>query len=48
MDLGIDYRYAGVLLALHWSLTQGAWKLSINSLVAYLLAGCLLNEGARE
>ena len=53
MDLGTDYcYYAGVLLVLLRSLTQGVrWVFGeidvVACLVACLLAGCLLIEGAR-
>ena len=53
MDLGADYCYAGVPLGLLRSLTRGASRMlgsysCLCSLLACLLAGCLLNEGARE
>ena len=51
MDLGgTNYCYAGVLLALLRSLTQGAtgtWRDVVACLVACLLAGYFVNEGAR-
>ena len=54
MDLGTDCCYAGVLLfLLTWSLTQGARRMlgiysCFDKLLACLLAGCLMNEGARK
>ena len=55
MDLGTDYSYAGVLLALLTrSFTQGAWRMlgryTVVASISFLRAcfGCILNEGARE
>ena len=48
--LATDYCYAGVLLALLRSLTQGVRRElgEISCLLSCLLAGSLLNEGARQ
>ena len=50
MDLGTDYCYAGVLLDLLRSLTQGGRRCleRCSCLLSFLLAGCLLNERARQ
>ena len=51
MDLGTDYCNAGVLLALlqghSHKVLDGCWEDTVAS-ISCLLAGCLLNEGARE
>ena len=50
MDLGTDYCYAGVLLALLASLIQVLDECleTFSCLLSCLLAGCLQNEGARQ